>query len=242
MILQTDYIWPKAMAGYFAGLLAFALFSGNTRNDIFGGLAALAYYCHPCAGGMVAGCAIYHVLSQQRRLVAVRQLVLSGLIAAALLLPWELWTHLWLRTPSNLISQNISQSLSKGYFTAAGIRVVNMLRTVIPHLVGSGSTLDFRTLARNAFFTLPGMLGLVLLPFFGASLAQRRNVLITMTMGLVPLLMTGIVFGDSHGGLAPFGPFLFIPIAATLSAGVLASLSPRVARRHPGLLRGTRRC
>lgn len=225
MILQTDYIWPKALAGYFGGLFAYAVICGCTRYSILGSLASLTYYSHPCGGGLILGCVLYHVLSQPRRMRAALQLVPAGLFAAVLLVPWNLWAIVWLRTPGNLISQNIGQSLDQGYFTAANIRMMNVLRTVIPHLVCPDPWLNPVNLARDAFFTLPGMLGLVLVPFFAASLAQRRHALITLTMGLVPLLMTGVVMGESHGGLAPFGPFLFIPIAATLSAGMLVSLS-----------------
>jgi hypothetical protein len=70
------------------------------------------------------------------------------------------------------------------------------------------------------------MLGLVLVPFFGASLGKPGRALIAATMGLVPLLIVAVLIGSSHGGLAPFGPWLFIPAAMGMVCGVLAALPP----------------
>jgi hypothetical protein len=70
------------------------------------------------------------------------------------------------------------------------------------------------------------MMGLVFVPFFGASLAKQGRVLLAATMCLPPLLIVAAIMGDSHGGLAAFGPWLFVPVAMGMGCGVLTALPP----------------
>jgi hypothetical protein len=151
----------------------------------------------------------------------------AGAVAALLLLPWYLWAAVWIKAPGNLLSQNLHMERAGGGLSLLfEIRFLNLLRTLIPHAFSTVPTVTASTFFCNSFFTLPGMMGLVLVPFFGASLGKQGRALLAATMGLPSLLIVAAVIGDSHGGLAPFGPWLFVPAAMSMSCGVLAALPP----------------
>jgi hypothetical protein len=239
MILHTSYIWPKGLAGYFGLLLACMAISGAQRFWTMGALMALSYYSHPCGVGLAAGCCLYYIAASASRRRALFNVLRAGAVAAVLLLPWYLWGVLWIKAPGNLISQNLDLHRAGGGLSLLlEFRFLNLLRSLVPHAFSNVFTVTGVTFFWNSFFTLPGMLGLVLVPFFGASLGKPGRALIAATMGLVPLLIVAVLIGSSHWGLAPFGPWLFIPAAMGMVCGVLAALPPwaRIAGGLAGLM------
>ncbi len=227
MILHTSYIWPKGLAGYFGLLLACMAISGAERFWTMGALMALSYYSHPCAAGLVVGCSLYYVAASVSRRRALFNVLRAGTVAAVLLLPWYLWAAVWIKAAGNLISQNLElRRAGGGLSLLLEFRLLNLLRSLVPHAFSNVPRVNAETFFCNSFFTLPGMMGLVLVPFFGASLSKPGRALIATTMGLVPLLIVAVLIGSTHHGLAPFGPWLFIPAAMGMVCGVLAALPP----------------
>jgi hypothetical protein len=228
IVLHAQFIWPKELAGYFALLLAWMMLQ-KSRNIVGMGLcAALSYYSHPCGAGLVAGCFLFKLLTECRNWRTLPQLAGIGVVAALALLPWHLWSIWWIQSPGNLLSQNLSQNVAETWEDAACLRLGNLMRTVIPHMVGAAPVITKQLLLLQCFFTLPGMLGLVLVPVFGAAMSHRRNVIITATMGAVPLIITVLCLGIFAGGVAPFGAFLFVPIAMCIVCSFLDEASSGV--------------
>ncbi len=144
-------------------------------------------------------------------------------LAAALLVPWHTWVILRLGAPGDLFWQTFFRQTGDTWWAELGVRLMNVLRTLFPDFSAIG--LSAPTFCQNALYTLGGMLGLGLLPFFAASLARRDSVRVCLAIGVVPLLVAGILVGGNHTGLAQFGPWLFVPVAAALGCAVLTSLS-----------------
>jgi hypothetical protein len=222
MILHTAFISPQALAGYFALLLVYAAINGSVPWAIMGALLALAYYADPCAAGIGIGCCAYVVVNAERRKALLHVARAIGL-AAALLAPWYTWVILRLGAPDELSWQTVLRQTGDTWSGELGVRLMNVLRTLFPDFSVSGPSA--RTFCQNALYTLAGMLGLGLLPFFAASLARRDSVRVGLAIGLVPLLVAGILIGGNHTGLAPLGPWLFVPVAAAFACAALASLS-----------------
>ena len=189
----------------------------------YGALLALAYYADPCAAGVGIGCCGYYVGVRAERRKALLHVARAIGLAAALLVPWYTWVILRLGGPDDLLWQTLLWQTGDTWSGELGVRLMNVLRTLLPDFSASGPST--RTFCQNALYTLAGMLGLGLLPFFAASLARRDSVRIGLAVGLVPLLVAAIVMGGNHTGLAPFGPWLFVPVAAAFACAVLASLS-----------------
>lgn len=224
LIMDTNFIWPKAMAGYFALLLVERVMTARARGWAIGLLATLAFYSHPCAVPIVIGACAYYFLTAPRRWPVVGAGVVAAILTAALLVPWHWWTTRWIGDAGNLISQNIGQGAELGWGHVVGARFINMLRTLAPHAIGTNDVPTPRMVFSTSFFTLPGMLGLVMVPLFAAALYDRRFALATVTIVMLSILATTVALGGSHGGLAPWGPFLFIPVAMAMASCVLVRL------------------
>jgi hypothetical protein len=164
-IAQTVYTWPKALAGFFI-LLAWTSMRRNHGPAIVAAVMALAYHCHPYAI-VFAGCAGLFYLAQWRRekswlLSAVIYLLVFSLILA----PWIIWTRLVLHIPSDLVGQNFAGPGTEAAWASpidfVWIRLQNlfylawsMMFTVYPF--------DFKAVLNYWQFSLPGVVGLVLI-------------------------------------------------------------------------------
>ncbi|HEV2841313.1 MAG TPA: hypothetical protein VGW39_08320 [Chthoniobacterales bacterium] len=164
-IAQTIYTWPKAMAGFFILLAWTSIRSGHGPVTV-AALLALAYHCHPYAI-VFAGCAALFYLAQWRREKsrlpsAVIYLLVFGLILA----PWIVWTRFVLQIPSDLVMQNFAGPGTEAAWASpmsfVWIRLYNsfyltgsMIFTVYPF--------DFRAVLNYWLFSVPGVVGLVLI-------------------------------------------------------------------------------
>ncbi len=225
VVIQSSFIWPKALGGYFALLLAWLVIARRARWISLGALAALAYYSHQCAAAVVIGCCLYHLIAERPRRRAFVRLVLASILGVALLVPWHLWTTRYIHDSGNLITQNIFQNSSEGWWRIMSIRIDNTLRTIFPTSFSQSDGLTPKALFLSAFFTLPGIMGIILVPFFGAALYRRDRALLAALAGLGSILITAVTFGQNQAGLAPFGPFIFVPLAVAFAAAMLVRLA-----------------
>jgi hypothetical protein len=225
MMIQSSFIWPKALGGYFALLLAWLVIARRARWISLGALAALAFYSHQCAAAVVIGSCLYHLIAERPRRRALVSLVLASTFGLALLVPWHLWTIGHIRDSGNLITQNIYQNSGDGWWRILSIRLDNILRTVFPTHFAQSDGLTPKSLYLNAFFSIPGMMGIILVPFFGAALHRRDRALMAALAGLGATAITAVTFGQNQAGLAPFGPFIFVPIAVAYAAAMLVRIS-----------------
>ncbi len=223
VLLHTNFIWPKALGGYFAALLLFSLLTKRWSPWGSGLLTGLAYLSHPCAAATAAGAWIYRFTREEDRRACLKKTLAAGLIAAALVLPWYLWVRFWIGSPDNLIQQNIHENMQNGLRHAVEVRARNAICTLLPYAI-CRDNLDLANAEwNNAFFSVAGMLGLVFLPFYGAIFATPRGTLLAATTLVLPTLVAAAIIGAAvYCGVAPYGPFLYCPIGAAWGCGVLS--------------------
>lgn len=104
---QTMFTWPKAMAGFFV-LLCWNSVRRKHDPKIVGLMAGLSYHCHPASLAVVGGIGLWYVIRAWREKGGFRSVVEYGAVFVLVILPWLVWTRLFLRLPDNLFAQNFS--------------------------------------------------------------------------------------------------------------------------------------
>ncbi|HWM25108.1 MAG TPA: hypothetical protein VNP98_09795 [Chthoniobacterales bacterium] len=164
-IAQTVYTWPKALAGFFI-LLAWTSIRGGHGPVTVAALLALAYHCHPYVI-VFAGCAALFYLTQWRREktglpAAVIYLLVFGLILA----PWIVWTRFVLQIPSDLVMQNFAGPGTEAAWVSPisfiWVRLYNLF-CLTGSMMFSVYPFDFRTVLNQWLFSVPGVVGLVMI-------------------------------------------------------------------------------
>ena len=164
-IAQTIYTWPKALASFFI-LLAWTSMRRGQSPLLVAALMALAYHSHPYAI-VFAGCAGLFYLTQWRREKsrvpsAVLYLVFFGLLLA----PWIIWTRFVLDIPSDLMAQNFAGPGTEAAWASpmnfVWIRLQNFFY-LICSMVLTVYPFDFRAVLNYWVFSLPGVVGLLLI-------------------------------------------------------------------------------
>jgi hypothetical protein len=173
-IAQTIYTWPKALAGFFI-LLAWASIRNGHGPVVVGGLFALAFHSHPYAIVFAAWTGLFYLTQWRREKSRVPSAILYALVFALVLAPWFIWTRWVLGIPSDLIAQNFA-----GPETAAAwasplafvwIRLHNLFYLIFSTIF-LVYPFDFRAILDAWMFSLPGVIGLVLIY---PALAQCRE-------------------------------------------------------------------
>jgi hypothetical protein len=217
---QTVYTWPKAMAGFFI-LLAWTSIRSGHRPAIVAALLALATHCHPYAI-VFAGCAgLYYLTQWRREKWRVPSVVSYFLVFGLVLAPWIIWTRLVLHIPSDLVTQNFAGPGTEAAWTSlmnfVWIRLHNLfylfcstMFTVYPF--------DFRAILNSWQFSLPGVVGLVMIYPGLAQCAELPKPRPWLWFGLLgPALLILGVFGLPalpvlHGYQPLLGVLLFFGV------------------------------
>jgi hypothetical protein len=170
-IAQTVYTWPKALAGFFI-LLAWASIRRGHGPPVVAALMALACHSHPYAI-VFAGCVGLSYLAQWRRGKSrVPPAVLYLLVFGLILAPWIIWTRFVLHIPSDLVAQNFSGSGTEAAWASpmnfVWIRLYNLFY-LAGSMVFTVYPFDFRAVLNYWLFSLPGVVGLIMIY---AALAQ----------------------------------------------------------------------
>lgn len=164
-IAQTVYTWPKAMAGFFI-LLAWNSIRVGHGPIIVAALLALAFHCHPYAIVFAGWVALFYLVRAWREKSGVRSLLLYLLIFGLLLAPWIVWTHFVLQIPSDLIAQNFAgpgtEAAWASPMTFVWIRLHNLFYTLFSTIF-TVYPFDFSAILLCWLFSLPGVLGIVLI-------------------------------------------------------------------------------
>ncbi|MFZ1221266.1 MAG: hypothetical protein WAO00_18395 [Chthoniobacterales bacterium] len=162
---QTIYTWPKAMAGFFI-LLGWSSIQRAHGHLVVAALLALATHCHPYAV-VFAGCVGLYYLTQRRFGKSRVPFLVSYLLVFGLILaPWFFYTRLYLHIPSDLVMQNFAgPGTEPAWASPIGflwIRLHNLF-----YLIWSTIFLiypfDFRAVFNNWQYSLPGVVGLILI-------------------------------------------------------------------------------
>jgi hypothetical protein len=196
-IAQTIYTWPKALAGFFI-LLAWNSMRAGHSPLIVAALMALAYHSHPYAIAF-AGCAgLFYLTHWRREKSRVPSAILYLIVFGLLLMPWVLWTRFVLQISSNLVGQNFAGPGTEAAWASplnfVWIRFQNLFYLIFS-MVFTVNPFDFRAVLNYWVFSLPGVVGLVLIYPGLAQSAELSDLRAWLWYGLVaPTLLILAVF------------------------------------------------
>lgn len=164
-IAQTIFTWPKALAGFFI-LLAWTSIRSGHSPAIVAALMALAWHSHPYAIAFAACAGLFYLSQWRREKSRVPSAILYGLVFGLVLAPWIIWTNFVLHIPSNLVMQNFSgPGAEPAWGSLMGfvwIRLHNLFY-LISSTMFTIYPFDFKAVANAWQFSLPGVIGLILI-------------------------------------------------------------------------------
>jgi hypothetical protein len=164
-IAQTVYTWPKALAGFFIILAWTSIRSGHSPV-IVAALMALAWHSHPYAIAFAACAGLFYLSQWRREKSRVPSAILYGLVFGLVLAPWIIWTKFVLNIPSDLVMQNFSgpgTELAWGSLMSFGWIRLHNLFYLISSTMFTVYPFDFEAVLNAWQFSLPGVIGLVLI-------------------------------------------------------------------------------
>jgi hypothetical protein len=219
-IAQTVYTWPKALAGFFI-LLAWTSIRSGHGPAVVAALMALGYHSHPYAI-VFAGCAGLFYLTQWRREKSrVPSALLYLFVFGLMLAPWFTWTRFVLHIPSDLVAQNFAGPGTEAAWASpinfVWIRLQNLFY-LIWSMAFTVYPFDFRAVLNYWLFSLPGVVGLVMLYPALAQCAELPKPRPWLWYGLIgpALLILGIYSCPAvpvlHGYQPLLGVLLFFSV------------------------------
>ncbi|MDP9005092.1 MAG: hypothetical protein M3N12_09930 [Verrucomicrobiota bacterium] len=134
-ISQTIFTWPKAMAAFFL-LLGWNSVRRAHDPRIVGICAALAYHCHPAALPMAASLGLWYCLRAWRDKTGFRPALHYGLAFVLIVLPWFIWTRIFLQLPDDMFAQHFFREGSPDPLSEPlnfiWMRFFNLMVTIVP--------------------------------------------------------------------------------------------------------------
>jgi hypothetical protein len=162
---QTVYTWPKAMAGFFI-LLAWASLRTGHGPFVVAALLAMAFHCHPYAIVFAVCTGLFYLMQWRREKSRLPSLVVYLLVFGLILTPWIIWTRLVLDIPSDLVAQNFAgPGTEPAWASPIGflwIRLHNFFY-LICSTIFLVYPFDFKAILNAWQFSLPGVVGLVMI-------------------------------------------------------------------------------
>jgi hypothetical protein len=217
---QTIYTWPKALAGFFI-LLAWNSIRAGHRPMVVAALLALAFHCHPYAIVFAGWVALFYLLQWRREKSGVPAIFSYLLTFIAVLLPWIIWTRYVLQIPADLVAQNFSGPGTEPAWVSPmafiWIRLHNVFYTMCSTIF-LVYPFDFRAVLNGWLFSLPGVLGIVLIYPALAGCAELPRPRAWLWYGLLgPTLSILVVYSCPalpvlHGYQAPLAVLLFFGV------------------------------
>lgn len=157
MINQTIFTWPKMLAASFAILAVHAMLF-RRHSALAGVLAALAYWCHPYALVIAFSLGLYAAFGDGLSRVRIRRAFVYAVPSVAVVLPWFLWSRLYLEIPSDLVQQNLGHNLA--WQDLFWVRVANFYNTLAPTYL-SIYPFDAERFVQGSLVSLTGIGGLL---------------------------------------------------------------------------------
>jgi hypothetical protein len=219
-VAQTIYTWPKALAGFFI-LLAWTSIRSGHGPMVVGALFALAFHSHPYAIVFAAWAGLFYLTQWRREKSGVPAAIGYALVFALILAPWIIWTRWTLGIPSDLVAQNFaSPEMAPAWASPLDfvwIRLHNLFY-LLCSTIFLVYPFDFRAILNAWIFSLPGVVGIVLIY---PALAQCRELTKPqpwLWYGILgPALSILAVYSSPalpvlHGYQAVVGVFLFFAV------------------------------
>ena len=164
-IAQTIYTWPKALAGFFI-LLAWTSLRNGHGPAVVAALFALAFHSHPYAIVFAAWAGLFYLAQWRREKSTLSDVIVYALVFALILSPWIIWTRWILGIPSDLVSQNFAGPETEAAWASPigflWIRLRNLFDLICAPIF-LVYPFDFRAFLNAWLFSLPGVVGLVLI-------------------------------------------------------------------------------
>lgn len=174
---QTLFTWPKAFSAFFVVLAVHALMFRKWWG-VGGMMAALAYLSHPYALVFAGSFGLYAALHRGIRHIDWSGATRYSLVFMTLVLPWLLWSRIYLDIPSNLIEQNIGPT--GDWMQVLWTRLQNTYTTLMPGYFSMHPLIPDQ-FVQHSLVSLTGIVGLF---FFVQCYAGVLTYFRTMT-GLV---------------------------------------------------------
>lgn len=156
---QTIFTWPKALAGFFI-LLAWNSLHSKHDPKLVALCIGLAYNCHPYSVAFVAPLALVYLWQWWNSIARLRTVIDFAGVFLLLILPWLLWTRLYLGISSNLIAQNfVAPGRQASVVDFIWIRVKNLFDLLAPRFFDV-YPFNAASIFDNCITCLPGAVGL----------------------------------------------------------------------------------
>jgi hypothetical protein len=231
---QTIFTWPKAMAAFFV-LLCWNSVRRNHDPWIVGLAAALAYHCHPVNLALAGGVGLWYGIKAWREKSSFRPLLEYGVVFLLMILPWLVWTRLFLQLPASLLAQNFSGEGTVDLFSSPVNFVWVRFHNIIVNLIPVSFVVypfDLGQVVYYAMHCLPTAVGLILcIPAFLECVHRWKSERMLLLYGmLLPATAILLIFS------LPARPVLYgwqPMVGALLFFGALRlrrSFSPRTYR------------
>ena len=212
MLNQALFTWPKMLAATYVLLGAHALFC--RRNYALAGLlAALAYWSHPYALVIAFSFGLYAAIGEGLSRPRIRPALVYATAFAAVVLPWFLWSHVYLGVPSDLVQQNMGNELA--WVDRVWVRVANFYNTLAPTYLGS-YPFDGEKFVQGSLVSLTGITGLLFFVqgYAGCATYYRVHRDLLLFAVFIPVLLLIGVFGiptvPALHGLQAVGPLVLL--------------------------------
>jgi hypothetical protein len=195
---QTIFTWPKAMGAFFV-LLCWNSVRRNHDPKIVGLAAALAYHCHPVNLVIAGAVGLWYGMKAWREKRSFRPVLEYGAVFLLMILPWLVWTRLFLALPGTLLAQNFSgegtASLIASPLNFVWVRLHNIIINLIP-VSFVIYPFDLGQVVYYAMHCLPTVVGLILyVPAFLECARQWRSERMLLLYGmLLPAAIILVVF------------------------------------------------
>ncbi|MEY2490184.1 MAG: hypothetical protein QOC70_2126, partial [Verrucomicrobiota bacterium] len=164
-ISQTVYTWPKALAGFFI-LLAWTSIRDGHGAAVVAILMALAWHSHPYTIVFAACVGLFYLTHWRREKSRVPSAVIYTLVFGLIAAPWTIWTRFVLHIPSDLVMQNFAGTGTEAAWASpmnfVWIRLFNLFY-LICSTIFTVYPFDFRAVLNSWQFSLPGVVGLVMI-------------------------------------------------------------------------------
>lgn len=161
---QTIFTWPKAMGAFFV-LLCWNSVRRNHDAKIVGLAAALAYHCHPANLAIAGAVGLWYGIKAWREKGSFRPVLEYGVVFLLMILPWLVWTRLFLELPGSLLAQNFSgegtADLIASPLNFVWVRLHNIIINLIP-VSFVVYPFDLEQIVYYAMHCLPTAVGLIL--------------------------------------------------------------------------------
>jgi hypothetical protein len=202
-IFQIMFVWPKFMAAFFAILACYFFYYRNSKF-LCGTLLGMGYLSHPYVLVVLLFFLFYVILGiYTRRDFSLTQIFFFFVITV---LPWIYWSKLYLRLPSDLISQNFYIK-DMGLKNFIWVRFINLFNIISPlHL--TRYPFDVVNVVRESTLNILGAIGPVIGYFFSKRFFSMANIQKLNTVLIFVFFVTIFLF--SNVAVPIFHGFQFI--------------------------------